>query len=43
MMWMELEGIVLNEISQRKTDTIEFHPYVEFKTDEHRGKEGKMR
>lgn len=28
-MWMGLEGIMLNEISQRKTDAICFHPYVE--------------
>ena len=26
--WMELEGIMLSEISQRKTDTICFHSYV---------------
>ena len=30
-MWMELEGIMLSEISQRKTDIICFHSYVEFK------------
>ena len=28
-MWMELEGIMLSEISQRKTDIICFHSYVE--------------
>ena len=28
-MWMELEGIVLREVSQRKTDTICFHSYVD--------------
>ena len=27
--WMELEGIMLNEISQRKTDIICFHSYVD--------------
>ena len=27
--WMELEGIMLNEIRQRKTDIICFHLYVE--------------
>ncbi|KAF0870651.1 LORF2 protein, partial [Crocuta crocuta] len=27
--WMELEGIMLSEISQRKTDIICFHSYVE--------------
>ena len=29
MTWMELEGIKLSEISQRKTDTIRFHSYVD--------------
>ena len=29
-MWMELEGIMLSEISQRKTDSICFRSYVEF-------------
>ena len=28
--WMELEGITLSEISQRRTDIICFHSYVEF-------------
>ena len=28
-MWMELEGIMLSEISQRKTNIICFHLYVE--------------
>ena len=28
-MWMELEGIVLSEMSQRKTDIICFHSYVD--------------
>ena len=27
--WMELDGIMLSEISQRKTDTIWFHSYVD--------------
>ena len=27
--WMELEGIMLSEISQRKTDTICFDSYVD--------------
>ena len=27
--WMELEAIMLSEISQRKTDIICFHSYVE--------------
>ena len=29
--WMELEDIMLSEISQRKTNIIWFHSYVEFK------------
>ena len=29
--WMDLEGIMLSEISQRKTHTIWFHLYVESK------------
>ena len=29
--WMELQGIVLSEISQRKADIIGLHSYVEFK------------
>ena len=29
--WMDLEGIMLSEISQRKKNTILFHSYVEFK------------
>ena len=28
-MWMELEGIMLSEISQSETDIIYFHSYVE--------------
>ena len=30
-MWVEPENIMLSEISQRKTNTIRFHSYVEFK------------
>ena len=30
-MWMELESIMLSEISQRKTNAIWFHSYAEFK------------
>ena len=30
-MWMELEGIMLGEISQRKTNIIGLHSYEEFK------------
>ena len=30
-MWMELEGIMLSEISQRKTKTIGLHSYEDFK------------
>ena len=35
-MWMDLEGIMLSEISQRKTNTVCYHLYVEPKngTDE---------
>ena len=29
--WMELEGIMLNEISQRKTNTVCYHLCVEYK------------
>ena len=29
--WTDLEGIMLSEISQRKTNTIRFHLYVEYK------------
>ena len=31
MTWLELENIMLSEISQKKTNTISFHSYVEFK------------
>ena len=30
VMWMELEGIMLSEITQRKTDIISLHSYVEY-------------
>ena len=30
-MWMNLEGIMLNEISQRKTNTVWYHLYVKSK------------
>ena len=29
--WMDSEGIMLSEISQRKTNTIRYHLYVESK------------
>ena len=29
--WMELEGIMLSEISQRKTNIIRLHSYEDFK------------
>ena len=29
--WMDLEGIMLNEISQRTTNTLWYHLYVEYK------------
>ena len=40
--WMELEGIMLNEISQSEKDIICFHSYVELErlNRNHRGKEG---
>ena len=31
MIWIDLESIVLSEISQRKTNTVWFHNYVESK------------
>ena len=30
--WMDLKGIMLSEVSQRKTNTIRCHLYVESKT-----------
>ena len=30
-MWMELEGIILSEISQRKANIISLHSYEDFK------------
>ena len=30
-MWMDLKGIMLTEISQKKTDTVQYHFYVESK------------
>ena len=30
-MWVDLEGIILSEISQRKRDTVSSHLYVESK------------
>ena len=29
--WMDLEGITLSEVNQRKTNTICFYLYVEYK------------
>ena len=29
--WMDIEGIMLSEIRQRKTNTISFHLYLESK------------
>ena len=42
--WMELESIMLSEISQRKTNIIWLHSYMElkYKTDEHKGREAKI-
>ena len=40
-MWMELEGIIQSEISQRKRDIICFHSYVELEeTDDDGGRVG---
>ena len=43
-MWMELEGIMLSEISQRKTKIYDFIHMrtLRDKTDEHKGKETKI-
>ena len=30
IMWMEVEGVMLSQISQRETDIVGFHLYVEF-------------
>ena len=40
MTWMELESIMLSEISQRKTDTILFNSYVECKKQKELTKRG---
>ena len=48
MTWLELDGIMLSEISQpEKDNTTWFHSHAEFKkkkkTAEHRGREGKIK
>ena len=42
--WMELEGIILSEISQRNTNIIRLHSDEDFKRqkDEHKGRETKI-
>ena len=37
--WIDLEGIMLSEISQRKTNTVWYHVYVELenKTSDYKG------
>ena len=35
--WVELEGTILSELSQRKIDIICFHSYVEFDLTEYHG------
>ena len=42
--WMELGGIMLSEISQRKTKIIGLHSYEDFKTqtDKHNRRERKI-
>ena len=43
-MWMELEGIMLSEISESEKDIIFTHMWnMRNSTDEHRGREGKIR
>ena len=42
IIWMELEGIMLSEISQRKTNTIQFHSYVESKKNKRINKKQKQ-
>ena len=41
-MWMELEGIMLSEISQSEKDNICFHSYVDLRnlTEDHERREG---
>ena len=43
-MWMELDGITLGKISQRKTNIVWLHSYVEFNIQnrEHKGRETKI-
>ena len=41
MTWMGLESFMLSKISQRKTNTIWFHSYVEFKKQKKMSKEEK--
>ena len=40
--WMELEGITLREISQRKTNVLTYMRTLRYKTDEHKGREAKI-
>ena len=44
-MWMELEGIILSEISWRKTISYDFTHMrnLRYKTDEHKGREAKRK
>ena len=43
-MWMELEGMMLSEISQRKTKSYDFAHMktLRHRTDEHKGREAKI-
>ena len=41
-MWMDLEGVMLSEISQRKTNTVCSHLYAESKKSELREVESRM-
>ena len=42
-MWMELESIMLSEISQTKTNIIWLHLYEDFKTEQMNMREGKQK
>ena len=42
-MWMDLEGIMLSEISQRKTKIVWLHSYEDFKTKQMNIREGKQK
>jgi len=41
--WMDLEGVMLSEISQRKISTISFHSYIKFKKQNKQRREQKRK